>query len=81
MRNWRTFVLTCLWGRHDDGRRIQGVLRPAGGDQRAECLAVVRACVGFVAVRDAGATMSAVIGTIYGAGVALIIYWLLFNED
>jgi len=37
--------------------------------------------VGFVAVRKASAAMSAVIGTIYGAAVALIIWWLVFDED
>ncbi len=81
MRNWRISASIYLWGRHDDGRRIHGVLHLVGGDQRAECLAAVRSGVGSVAVRHAGAAMSAVVGTIYGATVALIIWWLFLDED
>ena len=37
--------------------------------------------LGSVAVRNAGAAMSAVIGTLYGATVAVVIYWLFLDED
>ena len=44
-----------MWGQVNDGRRIQGVLRPAGVDQPAEHFAVGCACVGSLEIRDEGA--------------------------
>ena len=70
-----------MWGQLNDGRTVYRVVRPAGGNQPAEYLAVGCACVGLVAVRNAGAAMTAALGTVYGVGVALIIYWLFLDED
>jgi len=66
---------------NDDRRAIYGVSDPAGGCQRSERLTVVRVGVGVVAVCKTGAAMSAALGTIYGAAVALIIWWLVFDGD
>jgi len=60
---------------------LDGVLCPAGGCQRAERLTAVRVGVGVVAVRKASAAMSAALGTIIGAAVALIIWFLVFDGD
>ena len=66
---------------NNDQRTIHSVLCSAGGCQRAERLTAVCGGVGVVAVRKAGAAMSAVLGTIYGAAVALIIWFLVFDGD
>lgn len=39
-----------MWERHNDGRTVYRVLCFAGGNQRAECLAVVADGVGIVAI-------------------------------
>ena len=66
MRNWRTSVSICGWGQEDERRTIHSILRVAGGGVVAERLTAVRVGVGVVAVRKAGAAMSAALGTIYG---------------
>ena len=53
----------------------------AGGNIVAECFTAVCGGVGVVAVFKASAAMSALVGTIYGAAVALIIWWLVFDGD
>ena len=73
--------VTFSKGENDDWRTIYSVLCRAGGCQCAERLPAVCGGVGVVAVRKAGAAMSAALGTIYGAAVALIIWFLVFDKD
>ena len=73
--------MTFSKGENNDRRAIHSVCDPAGGNIVAERLTAVRVGVGVVAVRKASAAMSAALGTIIGAAVALIILCLFLDED
>lgn len=75
--------LTRFTGEVHERSTVYCVLRRAGDNRSAERSNGVYLCLGSLELRkqQRDAAMTAALGTLFGATVALMIYWLLFDKD